>query len=68
MSKELKLHVSEDNVITVADSSGGITLQNASGAKIVIDANGITLDNGKGAVITLAGSKVDVNNGALTVV
>jgi hypothetical protein len=67
MSKELKLHISEDNVITIADSSGGITLKNGSGAMIVIDASGITLDNGKGAKITLSGATVDVNSGALSV-
>ena len=68
MSKELKLHVSDDNVVTIGDGTGGITLKNAAGAMIVIDASGITLDNGKGAKITLTGATVDVNSGALTVV
>jgi hypothetical protein len=65
--KVMKLHISDDNVIEIADSSGGITLKNSGGAKITIDSSGITLDNGKGAVLKLSGSTVDINSGALTV-
>jgi hypothetical protein len=66
-NKQLKLHVTDDNVITIDDSSGGITLKNSSGAKIVIDSSGITLDNGQGAKIVLSANKVDINSGALEV-
>jgi hypothetical protein len=65
--KELRLGISDDNLVILSDSSGGIVIQNKSGAKIVVDSSGITLDNGKGAKITLSGPTVDVNSGALTV-
>jgi hypothetical protein len=69
--KELKLHVSDDNVITIEDATGGITLQHKSPAgtiMIKLDATGITLDNGMGAKIVLSGPQVDINSGALTVI
>lgn len=65
--KELKLCVSDDNVIVISDSSGGIVIKNKSGAMISVSADGIVLDNGKGAKLTLQGPKVDVNEGALEV-
>ncbi len=65
--KSMNLQVSDDNVILIADASGGITLKNKSGAKITIGKDGIVLDTGKGARITLKGNKVDVNEGALEV-
>lgn len=66
--KQMKLQISDDNVIVISDGSGGIEIRNRSGAKIVVSSEGITLDNGQGAKITLQGAKVDVNGGALTVV
>lgn len=46
---------------------GGITLETASGQKIVVSALGIEINNGQGAVIKLMGPMVQVNNGALEV-
>ena len=71
MGKELKLHVSDDNVITIEDASGGITIQHKSPAgicKITVGPDGITLDNGMGAKLVLQGPQVDINSGALTVI
>ncbi len=65
--KELRLHVSDDNLIIISDSSGGIEIKNSSGAKITVGPDGIVLDNGKGAKITLSGPTVSVNSGALEV-
>ena len=58
------------NGIVISDTpgpSGGIQIQTASGAMIVVNDLGITIANGKGAVISLSGPTVDVNSGALTV-
>jgi hypothetical protein len=49
-------------------ATGGIILQSATGAKIVVNDSGIYIDNGRGASITLIGPTVTVNNGALTVI
>jgi hypothetical protein len=66
--KELRLSVSEDNFITIADANGGIMIKNeTSGAMISVGSDGITIDNGKGAKITLSNNKVDINQGALEV-
>lgn len=54
-------------VSDVPGTDGGILLQLASGASIVINDAGIVLDNGRGAKIALLGNSVDVNDGALTV-
>jgi hypothetical protein len=66
------------HVVSLSDASGpggGITLQLAGGANIIIDDLGITIDNGKGAkielqgpMIKLHGTPVDVNDGALKVI
>lgn len=66
--KELKLGVSDDNLIILSDGSGGIVIKNASGASITVSSEGIVLDSGQGAKLTLKGPKVDVNEGALEVV
>jgi hypothetical protein len=66
--KELKLHVSDDNVITIEDASGGITLQHkspAGTALIKVGPDGITIDNGMGAKITLQGPQVAVTATAM---
>lgn len=47
---------------------GGITLETASGQKIVLSATGIEINNGMGGVIKLSGPQVSVNNGALEVI
>jgi hypothetical protein len=47
---------------------GGITLQSATGATIMVNDLGITISNGKGAQITLLGNTVDINIGGLTII
>jgi transcriptional regulator with XRE-family HTH domain len=46
---------------------GGITLQTATGQRVVLSVLGIEIDNGMGASIRLTGALVQVNNGALEV-
>lgn len=46
---------------------GGITLQTATGQKVVLSALGIEIDNGMGGSIKLRGPLVQVNDGALEV-
>lgn len=60
------------NGIVISDGAGpmgagGIVIQSATGAMIVVNDIGITITNGKGATITMVGPTVDVNLGALTV-
>jgi Type VI secretion system/phage-baseplate injector OB domain len=61
------------NGIVVSDGLGpsgvgGITIQSASGATIMVNDVGITIMNGKGAVITMLANVVDINAGALTII
>jgi uncharacterized protein involved in type VI secretion and phage assembly len=55
--------------IVILDDSpgGGITLQTATGQKIVMSADGIEIDNGKQAKVSLKGSTVHINDDALEV-
>lgn len=46
---------------------GGVTLETATGQKLVLGATGIQIDNGQGASIQLTGPQVSINNGALEV-
>ncbi|WP_374943168.1 phage baseplate assembly protein V [Sphingomonas sp.] len=47
--------------------TGGVVLQSATRATIVVNDSGIYIDNGKGASIALVGPTVTINNGALAV-
>ena len=47
--------------------TGGITLETATGQKIVLSVQGIEIDNGLGASITLQATKVAINKNALEV-
>lgn len=47
---------------------GGITLETATGQKIVMNATGIEIDNGLGGTIKLTGPQISINNGALEIV
>jgi hypothetical protein len=73
VGKELKLHLSDDNTIVVADSSGGIKLTSrtssgitiqAGAASITISDSGIVLDNGKGSKLELSGAEIKVTGPA----
>jgi uncharacterized protein involved in type VI secretion and phage assembly len=48
-------------------ATGGIMLQSATGATIVVNDSGIYISNGKGASITMVGPTVTINNGALAI-
>ena len=56
--------------VTLDDTPGigGVTLETATGQKIVLSATGVEIDNGMGAKITMTGPQVSVNNGALDVI
>jgi uncharacterized protein involved in type VI secretion and phage assembly len=47
---------------------GGITLETADGAKIVMNALGVEISNGLGASVKLTGPQVSVNEDALEVI
>lgn len=67
---QMKVIKTDGATVTLNDAPGigGITLQTASGQKIVMNAQGIEIANGMGAVIKMAGPQVTVNNGALDVI
>ena len=48
-------------------ATGGIILQTATGAQIVVNDSGIYISNGKGATINMVGKQIDFNLGALTI-
>jgi len=55
--------------------TGGIKLESATGASIIVNDTGIYIDNGKGAKITMigpsikvSGKPVDINDGALSII
>jgi uncharacterized protein involved in type VI secretion and phage assembly len=50
-----------------SQTTGGIIIQSAGGAQIIVNDSGIYITNGKGASITLIGDVVKVNDGALSV-
>jgi hypothetical protein len=71
--QNIVIQTTGQNTLVVSDSvptplSGGIILQSAAGASIIVNDAGIFIDNGQGATITLLGPSVDVNNGGLTVI
>jgi len=54
-------------VIDDTPGIGGITLETATGQKIVLSATGVEIDNGMGASITMLGPQISLNGGALEV-
>jgi uncharacterized protein involved in type VI secretion and phage assembly len=50
-----------------SETTGGILIQSAGGAQIVVNDSGIYINNGKGGSITLIDDVVKVNDGALQV-
>jgi uncharacterized protein involved in type VI secretion and phage assembly len=67
---ETKVLKTDVGTITLNDlpGVGGITIETATGMKIVISALGIEIDNGQGGSIKLTGPQISVNNGALEVI
>ncbi|MBD2520095.1 baseplate assembly protein [Nostoc sp. FACHB-973] len=67
--KKFMIQTEGGNNIVIDDTPGvsGITLETATGQKIVMNATGIEIDNGMGASIKLIGPSVSINDGALEV-
>ncbi|HDY83216.1 MAG TPA: baseplate assembly protein [Halieaceae bacterium] len=67
---EMKVLKTDMGTITLNDlpGAGGITIETATGMKIIISALGIEINNGQGGSIKLTGPQVSVNEGALEVV
>jgi uncharacterized protein involved in type VI secretion and phage assembly len=68
-SKKVMVRTEGGHSILIDDTPGvgGITLETATGQKIVLTATAIEIDNGMGASLTLRGPQVSVNGGALEV-
>jgi uncharacterized protein involved in type VI secretion and phage assembly len=67
--KKVMVKTEGGHSVTLDDTPGigGITLQTASGQKVVINSLGIEIDNGQGGKIKLTGPQVSINDGALDV-
>ena len=71
--QNIVLQTTGQNTLALSDapaspSGGGVVLQAAGGATIVVNETGVIISNGKGATITLVGPVVSFNSGALSVV
>lgn len=68
-SKKVMIRTPGGHTILLDDTpgAGGITLETATGQKIVLGAQGIEIDNGTGAKVTLTGPQTSINNGGLDV-
>ena len=68
-AKKLMIKTESGHTLLIDDTPGigGITLETASGQKLVLNALGIEIDNGMGGSIKLTGPQVSVNGGALEV-
>src|SRR5262245_43260442 len=64
----LKTEAGHSIIVDDTPGVGGITLQTASGQKLVMDSTGIEIDNGQGGTIKMSGPQVSLNNGALEVI
>ncbi|MEL6942409.1 MAG: phage baseplate assembly protein V [Bacteroidota bacterium] len=64
-----------DTVVPPTPKTGGITIESATGASIIVNDSGIYIDNGKGAsinmigpAIKISGKPVNINEGALNII
>lgn len=66
---EMKVLKTDTCTITLSDlpGIGGVTIETATGMKIVLSVTGLEIDNGQGGSIKLTGPQVSVNNGGLDV-
>jgi uncharacterized protein involved in type VI secretion and phage assembly len=66
---ETKVLKTDVGTITLNDAPGvgGVTIETASGMKIVMNTTGIEITNGQGGSVKLTGPQVSLNNGALEV-
>lgn len=69
-AKKLMIKTESGHILLIDDTPGigGITLETASGQKLVLNALGIEIDNGMGGSIKLTGPQVSINGGALEVI
>ncbi len=71
VSPSICFQTAGQNKVIISDlpgPTGGIMLQSATGATLIVNDTGIYIQNGKGAMITLIGPTTDINTGALTIV
>ncbi|HEX8448118.1 MAG TPA: phage baseplate assembly protein V [Allosphingosinicella sp.] len=72
VSPSIVMQTLGQHVVVISDMpptpvTGGIMLQSATKATILVNDSGIYISNGKGASINLVGPTVTINNGALAV-
>jgi hypothetical protein len=72
VSPSIVMQTLGQHVLVISDMpptpvTGGIMLQSATKATILVNDSGIYISNGKGASINLVGPTVTINNGALAV-
>jgi uncharacterized protein involved in type VI secretion and phage assembly len=72
VSPSIVMQTLGQHVLVISDmpptpATGGIMLQSATKATILVNDSGIYISNGKGASINLVGPTVTINNGALAV-
>ena len=67
--EQMKVLKTDTATVTISDvpGAGGVTIETATGMKIVISVAGIEINNGQGGSIKLTGPQVSVNDGALEV-
>jgi len=67
---EVKVFKTETCTLTLSDlpGVGGVTIETATGMKIVLSATGLEIDNGQGGSVKMTGPQVSVNSGALEVI
>jgi uncharacterized protein involved in type VI secretion and phage assembly len=66
LGQNIVIQTTGQNAVILSDTpptpaSGGIVLQSAGGARIVVNESGIYITNGQGASITLVGPLVEMN-------
>lgn len=72
VSPSIVLQTLGQHVLVISDmpptpATGGIMLQSATKATILVNDSGIYISNGKGASINMVGPTVTINNGALAI-
>jgi len=67
---QMKVIKTDTATITLNDlpGAGGITIETATGMKIVFSITGIEINNGMGGSIKMTGPQISVNDGALEVI
>ncbi len=73
LGQNIVIQTQLETMLSISDvaptpETGGIILQSATGAKIVVNDSGIYIDNGMGASIKLIGPAVMINDDGLTII